>query len=36
MADLEQFGKKAEGKIKEWLDRPEEGFCFDRIPDQLS
>lgn len=36
MADLEQLGKKAEAKVKEWLDRPDEGFCFDRIPDQLS
>lgn len=30
------LGKKAEAKIREWLDRPEEGYCFDRIPDQLS
>jgi len=30
------LGKKAEQKIKEWLDRPEEGYCFDRIPDQLT
>lgn len=36
MADLTNLGKKAEAKIKEWLDRPEEGYCFDRIPDQLS
>lgn len=36
MSDLTQLGKKAEGKIKEWLDAPERGFCFDRIPDQLS
>lgn len=28
------LGKKAEAKIKEWLDRPQEGYCFDRIPDQ--
>lgn len=28
------LGKKAEGKIKEWLDKPEEGYSFDRIPDQ--
>lgn len=34
MGDLTNLGKKAEGKIKEWLDRPEEGYCFDRIPDQ--
>lgn len=29
------FGKKAEQKIKEWLDKPEFGYSFDRIPDQL-
>ncbi len=32
----EDFGKKAEAKIREWLDRPEEGYCFDRIPDQTT
>lgn len=30
------LGKKAENKIKEWLDHPEEGFCFDRLPDQMN
>lgn len=30
------LGKKAEKKIKEWLDHPELGYSFDRIPDQLS
>lgn len=30
------LGKKAEQKIKQWLDKPEDGYCFDRIPDQLS
>ena len=30
------YGKKAEAKIREWLDRPEEGYCFERIPDQLT
>jgi penicillin-binding protein-related factor A (putative recombinase) len=30
------LGKDAEKKIQEWLDRPEEGYCFDRIPDQLT
>lgn len=30
------LGKKAEKKIKEWLDRPEEGYDFNRIPDQVS
>lgn len=34
MAD--DIGKKAEQKIKEWLDRPDEGYCFDRIPDQMT
>lgn len=28
-------GKKAEQKLKTWLNRPEEGYSFDRIPDQL-
>lgn len=32
----ESYGKKAEHKIKEWLDKPELGYCFDRIPDQTS
>ena len=30
------LGKDAEKKIREWLDRPEEGYSFDRIPDQVS
>lgn len=30
------LGKKAERKIKEWLDRPEDGYSFDRIPDQMT
>lgn len=30
------LGKKAEKKIKEWLDKPEKGYAFERIPDQLS
>lgn len=30
------LGKKAEKKIKEWLDRPELGYCFDRLPDQMT
>ena len=34
MAELSNLGKKAEAKIKEWLDRPEDGYCFQRIPDQ--
>jgi hypothetical protein len=31
-----EIGKEAEKKIREWLDRPELGFCFDRIPDQMT
>lgn len=34
MNDL--LGKKAEEKISEWLDKPDEGYCFDRIPDQMT
>lgn len=30
------LGKKAEAKIREWLDVPESGYCFDRIPDQMT
>lgn len=29
-------GKKAESKIKQWLDRPEDGYCLDRIKDQMT
>lgn len=32
----ETIGKKAEKKIQEWLDKPSEGYCFDRIPDQMT
>lgn len=35
MADTEH-GKKAEAQIKKWLDRPLEGYSFDRIPDQMT
>lgn len=35
MADTE-FGKTAEQRIRTWLDRPQDGYSFDRIPDQLS
>lgn len=31
-----EVGKEAEAKLKQWLDRPELGFCFDRIPDQMT
>ena len=32
----DDLGKKAEAKIKDWLNRPSEGYCIDRIYDQLS
>lgn len=32
----ETLGKKAEEKIRVWLDRPELGYSFDRIPDQMN
>lgn len=35
MAETE-FGKVAEQRIKTWLDRPELGYDFNRIPDQMS
>jgi len=35
MADTE-FGKVAEKRHFDWLNRPEEGYSMDRIPDQLS
>ena len=34
--DVTTLGKKAEAKIKQWLDRPEDGYCFDRLPDQMT
>lgn len=30
------IGKQAEAKIEEWLDRPDEGYSFDRIKDQMT
>ena len=36
MPDLSNLGKKAEGKVREWLDRPEDGFYIYRLPDQLT
>lgn len=30
------FYKKAEKKILEWLDKPEQGYCIDRIKDQMT
>ena len=35
MSDTD-FGKVAEQRLKSWLDRPEDGYSMDRIPDQLS
>lgn len=32
----EDYSKKAEKKIREWLDRPEEGYHVHRIPDQTT
>ena len=32
----DDLGKKAEQKLRQWLDRPQDGYCFDRIPDQLT
>lgn len=31
-----EIGKKAEKKIREWLDRPQDGYSFDRIFDQMT
>ena len=30
------LGKKAEEKIKQWLDKPENGYSFDRFYDQMT
>lgn len=32
----DDLGKKAEDKITKWLDHPENGYCFDRIKDQMT
>lgn len=32
----DNLGKEAENQIKRWLDRPDLGYSFDRIPDQLT
>ena len=29
----DNVGKQAEQKIREWLDKPEDGYSFDRVPD---
>lgn len=36
MSDLTNLGKKAEARIKQWLDRPDEGCYFLRLPDQMT
>ena len=30
------LGKKAEQKVKEWLNKPEAGYSFDRLNDQMT
>lgn len=30
------LGKEAEKKLKTWLDKPSEGYSFDRLPDQMT
>ena len=35
MADSD-IGKEAESKIREWLNRPDAGYSFDRFYDQLT
>jgi penicillin-binding protein-related factor A (putative recombinase) len=32
----DNLGKAAEKKIQKWLDRPKEGYCLDRIKDQMT
>lgn len=34
--DMSNLGKKAEQKIREWLNRPEEGYFLHRLPDQMT
>lgn len=34
--DPDKLGKLAEAKIDLWLNKPQEGFSFDRIPDQMT
>lgn len=36
MAGSGDIGKKAEAKITEWLNRPQAGYSFDRIKDQMT
>lgn len=35
MAD-DGLGKRAESQIRQWLNRPQDGYAFDRIPDQMT
>lgn len=35
MSDI-LIGKQAEAKIEKWLNRPDEGYSFDRIKDQMT
>lgn len=34
--DPDKLGKLAEAKIDLWLNKPQEGFSFNRIPDQMT
>lgn len=36
MGVIDNLGKKAETKIREWLNKPDDGFCFDRINDSMT
>lgn len=36
MSGTADYGKEAEKRIATWLTRPEEGYSFDRIPDQMT
>lgn len=36
MSGTGDVGKKHEDKVKQWLDRPEDGYSFDRILDQMT
>ena len=36
MSIQDNLGKLAEKQIAKWLHRPSYGYCFERIPDQLS
>lgn len=36
MPGIGDVGKEHEDKVEQWLKRPEDGYSFDRIPDQLT